>query len=56
MNLFDFLILAALALCTFFALRRILRDKKQGKCCGTCAGCGGCAGCSRNAAGKPTFK
>lgn len=42
MNLLDLLLLAALGACVFFALRKILRDKKRGKCCGSCAGCGGC--------------
>ena len=40
MNFLDLLLLGAVALALFFALRKILRDKKQGKCCGHCAGCG----------------
>ena len=36
----DYLLLAAIALGCFFALRYILRQRKSGRgCCGSCAGC-----------------
>ncbi len=40
MGILDFLLLTAVAAGLFLALRKILRDKKQGKCCGSCTGCG----------------
>lgn len=41
MNVFDYLIIAAVALALLFAIRRCILNKKQGKGCGgNCAGCG----------------
>lgn len=43
MNIFDYLILAAIVLAASFAIRKVILDRKQGKGCG-----GNCAGCSMN--------
>lgn len=41
MNAVDYLVLAPLAVWMFFALRRILRSRRKGSCCGCCAHCAG---------------
>jgi len=45
MNLFDYLIILAVALLLFFAVRYLRRVKKQGGCAG-CSGCSGRSGCA----------
>ena len=40
MNLIDIVLLAILAVAVFFALRRIVLDRRAGRSCG-----GNCAGC-----------
>lgn len=43
---FDWLLLSALALCTFLAVRSLTRRGKSG---GTCSGCSrSCTGCPRH--------
>lgn len=42
MRIWDYLILAAVALIVFLAIRHNVRRKASGAACG----CGGCAGCS----------
>ncbi len=49
MNPLDWLLTAAVALCLILAVRKILRDRKKGGCCGCSGSCAGCShgGCSR---------
>ncbi|WP_106198964.1 MULTISPECIES: FeoB-associated Cys-rich membrane protein [Hallerella] len=42
MNFWDICILVLVSAAVFFALRKIFRDKKNGKCCGNCKLCRGC--------------
>ena len=43
-------IFAAVGAAFALAIRKILRNRRKGRCCG---GCGGCSGCTaRGAAGK----
>lgn len=42
MNIVDILLLTAIALALFFALRKCRSERKKGRSCG-----GNCAGCSR---------
>ncbi|WP_367926152.1 FeoB-associated Cys-rich membrane protein [uncultured Ruthenibacterium sp.] len=39
MGFADWLILAFVAVLFVLAVRRIVRDRRNGKCCGNCAGC-----------------
>lgn len=53
-NVWDVLICAALLLAVIFAVRSVIRARKQKKCCGgrggDCTGCSGnCGGCARSA-------
>ncbi|MBQ6719308.1 MAG: FeoB-associated Cys-rich membrane protein [Oscillospiraceae bacterium] len=45
MTLGDIIVIAVLALVVGLIIRGMIRDKKQGKCCG-CSGCSGCSSCS----------
>ncbi len=46
MNIWDYLILAALAAAVVLALIKIIGSRKRGKtCCGDCSRCRGGAGC-----------
>ena len=47
MNIWDILIVAALAAVVFFVVRKLLRDKKRGKGSCSCGCCDGCAGCGK---------
>ena len=41
MNMLDILLMLLLLTAGFFAVRKLIRDKKRGKgVCGDCAGCG----------------
>ena len=42
MNIWDILILAAIGIVLFFALRTAVRNRKN--CCGNCRGCEKCGG------------
>ena len=42
MNIWDILILAAVAAALFFAFRAAVGNRKN--CCGSCRGCGRCQG------------
>ena len=44
MNWYDCLLVAVIAVCTFFAVRSIIRRKKKGGCAcsGACSACSGC--------------
>ena len=42
MNIWDILILAAIGIALFFALRTAVRNRKN--CCGNCRGCEKCGG------------
>ena len=47
MNIFDILILLAVAGIALFGLLRVRKRKRCGKgCCGTCTGCEACALCA----------
>ncbi|MEG1742686.1 MAG: FeoB-associated Cys-rich membrane protein [Clostridia bacterium] len=48
MNIYDYIILAALAACVVLALVFIVRAKKKGKniCCGNCSRCSSCNECA----------
>ena len=39
MQLTDWALLALIALTAALAVRKIIRDRRAGKCCGNCAGC-----------------
>ena len=53
MNGWDILILAAVALLLFLALRRVIRSRGSCSCGGSCAACGGnCSRCSRDCSAK----
>ena len=41
----DIIVIAVLALIIGLIVRGMIRDRKQGKCCG-CSGCSGCASCA----------
>ena len=41
----DIVVIAVLALIIGLIVRGMIRDRKQGKCCG-CSGCSGCASCA----------
>lgn len=51
MKLLDWLLVLLLAAGTFFAVRRMLLDRKKGRCCGCCAGCRAYADCMKKAKG-----
>ena len=40
----DIFVLVLVAVGAFFAVRSVLRDRKNGGCGGNCAGCSGCGG------------
>ena len=43
MNLWDILLILALAFAAGLALRRLIKNKKAGRCsCGDCSACGKC--------------
>lgn len=44
MSMGDIAVVAVLLLAVGFAVRRIIRTKKQGGCCGDCRSCDGCRG------------
>ena len=44
MGWFDWLLIGGLAVLFVLALRHIIRQAKEGRCCG-CSGCSGCEGC-----------
>ena len=39
MQILDYILLALTAFAAALAVRRIIRDRRAGKCCGNCAGC-----------------
>lgn len=39
MQILDWALLALIVLAAGLAVRRMLRDRRAGKCCGNCAGC-----------------
>ena len=41
----DVIVIAVLALIIGLIVRGMIRDRKQGKCCG-CSGCSNCASCA----------
>ena len=43
MNIYDFLILAAVAVLVYIAVRAATKKKKSGGCSGNCESCGGCS-------------
>lgn len=43
MNGIDIILIIIIALAAAFALRKVFRDRKSGKCCSN--GCGQCSGC-----------
>ncbi|MBQ4436462.1 MAG: FeoB-associated Cys-rich membrane protein [Clostridia bacterium] len=45
MNIWDILILAAVAIAVFFALRKVWKNKRSGGCGCGCEGCTKSAGC-----------
>lgn len=52
MNLADFIILGIIALVVFFAVRRLIKNKKSGKCnCGCDCGCN-CTSGNSDSCGK----
>ncbi|MBR4500688.1 MAG: FeoB-associated Cys-rich membrane protein [Clostridia bacterium] len=52
MNIWDILILLAVAAALFLALRGMRRARRSGKCCGAGCGCG-CAKCAARQDKKP---
>lgn len=49
MNVYDFLVIGAVAFCFLIALIKTVRKRKNGGCCGSCSGCSGCArACAKN--------
>jgi len=53
MNVWDILILAAVAGAVILSLVSIRRDRRRGGCCGSCGSCGArCADVGRKTAGK----
>lgn len=38
----DMIVIAVLAVVIFFSIRSLVKQKKNGGCCGDCATCGGC--------------
>ena len=52
MSLLDGLLLALEALAAGLAVRKILRDRRAGKCCGCCASCA--APCGRASEKEPS--
>ena len=51
----DIIVIAALVLIIALIVRGMIRDKKQGKCCG-CSGCSACASCKDGCSGCPGGK
>ena len=52
----DIIVIAVLALIIGLIVRGMIRDRKQGKCCGSsgcsnCASCASCGSCSGNCGG-----
>ncbi|MCF0127726.1 MAG: FeoB-associated Cys-rich membrane protein [Pseudobutyrivibrio sp.] len=45
MNIFDIIIGLAIAVGFVLALRKTVKDKMKGNCCGTGNNCGSCKGC-----------
>ena len=39
MQFLDYILLALIAFAAALAVRKIIRDRRAGKCCGNCAGC-----------------
>lgn len=39
MQISDYILLALIAFAAALAVRKIMRDRRAGKCCGSCAGC-----------------
>lgn len=39
MQISDYILLALIAFAAGLAVRKIIRDRRAGKCCGNCAGC-----------------
>ncbi len=52
MNIYDYIVLAIVALCIVFAVASIVRSKKRGKH----IGCGNCDGCCEHCGNKPPQK
>ena len=50
MTMGDVIVIAVLVFVVAVIVRGMIRDRKQGKCCG-CSGCSGCASCSGNCGG-----
>jgi ferredoxin len=50
MNLFDYILVAVVAVCVYLAVRYIIKRKKSGKCvgCGECDKCGGSGICPKD--------
>ncbi len=42
MNVYDFLVIGAIAVCFIVSLIITVRKRKKGGCCGSCSGCSGC--------------
>ena len=39
MNIYDIILILLIALALAFAVRSVIKQKKNGSCCGNCSGC-----------------
>ena len=55
MNIFDIVLLILIALALAAAIRKVVKDHKNGSCCGNCNGCSQSGKCSESKHGNSVY-